>query len=303
MADRIALSGTDVRVEVEPAIGGAIVGFRWRDCDVLRPTPADAIARGDVRRCACFPLVPYSNRIAESRLRVEDTIHALDRNVPDMPHAIHGVGFQRPWEVVEAHGDRLVLALAHDPARDGSGRWPFAFHARQSFALRETRDAASLTLSLAIENADARAFPFGLGWHPYFPRSAATVLGFSAAGIWETDRTLLPIRHTSIPPALDFARPRAIGATTLDSVLTGFTGAARLVDAERHLAVTVEGDTAAAFLVVYVPPGRDFLALEPVTHMTDAFNRAARGESGTGTRVLPPGGAFSCTMRIVARSP
>jgi hypothetical protein len=36
--------------------------------------------------------------------------------------------------------------------------------------------------------------------------------------------------------------------------------------------------------------------------MTDAFNRAQRGESGTGTRTLPPGGAFSCTMRIVAQS-
>jgi hypothetical protein len=32
--------------------------------------------------------------------------------------------------------------------------------------------------------------------------------------------------------------------------------------------------------------------------MTDAFNRAARGEQGTGTRTLRPGGAFSCTMEI-----
>jgi aldose 1-epimerase len=53
---------------------------------------------------------------------------------------------------------------------------------------------------------------------------------------------------------------------------------------------------------VYVPPGRDFLAFEPVSHMTDAFNRAARGESRTGMRVLPPGEAFSCTMRIDART-
>jgi aldose 1-epimerase len=89
--------------------------------------------------------------------------------------------------------------------------------------------------------------------------------------------------------------------STLDNVFTGFTGVARLDDAQRNLAVTVEGDTSTTFLVVFIPPGRDFLALEPVTHMTDAFNRAARGESGTGTRMLPPGGAFSCTMRIVVR--
>ena len=298
----VTLASADAHVEIAPAIGGAIVAFRWRDRDVMRPTPADAIAQGDVRRCASFPLVPFSNRIADARLRVGDAIHDLGRNVPDMPHAIHGVGFQRPWDVVATRSDRVVLALGYAPADDARHAWPFAFRARQSFALRTTSDAASLTLSLAIENADARAFPFGLGWHPYFPRRATTVLGFAATGIWETDRTLLPIRHARVPAELVFAPPRAIDTTTLDSVFTGFTGVARLVETERDLAVTVEGDTAASFLVVYVPPGRDFLAIEPVTHMTDAFNRAARGESGTGTRTLPPGGAFSCTMRIVARS-
>jgi aldose 1-epimerase len=49
---------------------------------------------------------------------------------------------------------------------------------------------------------------------------------------------------------------------------------------------------------VFVPSGQDYLAVEPVTHMTDAFNHAARGDHGTGTRVLEPGATFSCTMRI-----
>jgi galactose mutarotase-like enzyme len=38
-----------------------------------------------------------------------------------------------------------------------------------------------------------------------------------------------------------------------------------------------------------------------VTHMTDAFNRSARGEQGTGARRLRPGSAFSCTMEIGVR--
>jgi len=35
--------------------------------------------------------------------------------------------------------------------------------------------------------------------------------------------------------------------------------------------------------------------------MTDAFNRAACGETGTGTRILAGGTGFSCTIRIIAR--
>jgi aldose 1-epimerase len=49
---------------------------------------------------------------------------------------------------------------------------------------------------------------------------------------------------------------------------------------------------------VYAPPGRGFVAVEPVTHQTDAFNRAAAGAPDTGTRILAPGQSFSCTMRL-----
>jgi hypothetical protein len=64
----------------------------------------------------------------------------------------------------------------------------------------------------------------------------------------------------------------------------------------------VEADRALAFCVVYAPADEPVVAVEPVTHETDAFNREAAGARGTGMRVLRPGEAFSCTMRIAARA-
>ena len=63
---------------------------------------------------------------------------------------------------------------------------------------------------------------------------------------------------------------------------------------------TIEADSTCDRLVVYAPTGCDFVAVEPVTHETDAFNRTASGAQGTGMRVLAPGAAYSCTMRIAA---
>jgi len=71
----------------------------------------------------------------------------------------------------------------------------------------------------------------------------------------------------------------------------------RTADSAGHTAA-ISADAACDHLVVFIPPGRDFLAVEPVTHMTDAFNRAAAGQPDTGTRLLAPGATFSCTMRI-----
>ena len=56
-----------------------------------------------------------------------------------------------------------------------------------------------------------------------------------------------------------------------------------LADPARPFDTGIAADRAAGFVVVYAPHARDFVAVEPVTHMTDAFNRAERGETGTGT--------------------
>ena len=51
-------------------------------------------------------------------------------------------------------------------------------------------------------------------------------------------------------------------------------------------------------LVVYTPPGRDFLCVEPVSHVTDAFNLAASGRADTGMQLLEPGEALRAMVTL-----
>jgi aldose 1-epimerase len=175
--------------------------------------------------------------------------------------------------------------------------WPFPYRVRQNIAL----SADSLTLELGIENTGDIAFPFGLGWHPYFPRTPTTELGFTASAMWENGPDMLPTRRVPLDQN-DFTSPRAVGDTTLDNCFAGWRPPATLRWPDRRRVAEIGADAACDHLVVYVPAGQHFLAVEPVTHMTDAFNRADRGEHGTGTRVLAPGARFSCTMRISVSS-
>lgn len=299
----VFLAAGDARVELAPAVGGAIAGFTFRGRDVLRRTDAAARAGRLVRGHACYPLVPYSNRIAQGQLSFGGRIHELARNFGDHPHAIHGVGWQRPWRVVERDTASAWIAFDHDAGGDHSFAWPWPFAAWQSFALTADSARATLTLKIGVRNTGDEPFPFGLGWHPYFPRDAATVLGFAARGFWETDATCLPTALVAPTGPRCFAPPRAIGTTRLDNVYTGWDGRATLADAMRGHAVDIEADGACPYLVVYTAASGDYLAVEPVTQMTDAFNRAARGERDTGMRILEPGAAFSCTMRLSVRTP
>jgi aldose 1-epimerase len=301
MAALELVEGT-ARVALLHDVGGAIAAFTWRGRDVLRPMPAEAIAAGNVRLAACYPLVPYSNRIRDARLRFEGTAHELVRNFGDHPHAIHGVGWQRAWRIERASGASACLRYAHDPRGDDARAWPWPFTATQAFALDGDAAGARLDVTLTIVNTGATAFPFGLGWHPFFPRDAATTLRFDARDVALNDATQLPVRRVAATGMWSFAAARDLGRATIDNVFAGWRGRADLAAAD-GTTTTLAADSACDRLVVYAPEGCDFIAVEPVTHDTDAFNGAADGEPDTGMRTLRPGQAFSCTMRIAVAAP
>jgi aldose 1-epimerase len=302
MSSTPSLAAGAARVELAPEAGGAIAGFTFDGWEVLRATPRATRAAGDVRGHACYPLVPYSNRIANARLAVSGRVLELARNFGEHPHAIHGVGWQRPWRVLAHDATSALLALEHTAAGVGARAWPWPFRATQSFALCADRGGATLTVKLALANAGDAPFPFGLGFHPYFPRTPTTALEFEAQSYWENDTTQLPVGRIALPAAWRQGLLDARRGETIDNVFTNWKGAATLSDPSRPLRIEIDADRAAGFLVVYAPPDRGFVAIEPVTQMTDAFNRAERGEPGTGARILAAGAAFSCTMRLSVRA-
>lgn len=292
-------------VDVMPEVGAAIASYTWRGRPVLRPTPASAIATRDVRHSACYPLVPYSNRIRNATLSFQGRDYALERNFGTHAHAIHGVGWQRAWAVLEASARHAQLALVHDANGNDAAAWPWPFRATQTFRLSEDAEApraVRLVVTLTLANTGREPFPFGLGWHPFFVRDAATRIAFRAARVWRNDPTQLPQRLVAIPRAWDFANARELDDIALDNVFVGWAGTASI-----HLVsalATLDADRACSRLVVFAPVQAPFVALEPVSHDTDAFNRAIDGAADTGMRVLPPGAAFSCTMRVaVAANP
>jgi len=296
----LELAAGAARVLLLPAIGGAIGAFSVNGETVLRPMPDDADAKADVRRAACYPLVPYSNRIRNAELTFAGGRYALARNFGDHPHAIHGVGWQRAWNVAGASSARAQLMLVHDAIGDAKSAWPWPFRATQTFDLAAEGARAMLTATLTIENMGDAPFPFGLGWHPFFPRDTTTTLEFAARSVWRNDATQLPVERQDATDGWSFAQARDPGNTTLDNVFAGWRGLATLRYTRTARATTVEADAACGCLVVFAPAGGDFVAVEPVAHETDAFNRAAAGAPATGMRVLPAGAAFSCTMRIGA---
>jgi aldose 1-epimerase len=94
-----------------PALGGSIIGWSVNGQDMLRRADADAIAYGEPRSLASFPLVPFSNRIGYARFTWEGQQIDLTPNFAPEPHAIHGIGWKEQWTITEISNRHCVLTL------------------------------------------------------------------------------------------------------------------------------------------------------------------------------------------------
>ncbi|HET8748891.1 MAG TPA: aldose 1-epimerase [Ramlibacter sp.] len=272
-----------LRCEVMPELGGCIAGLWLDEEPVLRSMPAAQLA--SARDAGAYPLVPFSNRIGHASLVWQGTQHPLVRNDGDAPHAIHGVGWQRPWTVLEADAASAMLSCEHRP--DAS--WPFAFDCSHTLRLAPT----GLELTLALTNQSDRPAPASLGWHPWLVKRAGSRIAFEAAGRWQPGPDKLPtVRQAATGLDAD------CGALDVDDCYDGWNGIARLRDA--RLQVTVRSGLER--LVVFTTPARDAIAVEPVSHVANAVHLYAQGAPAQdlGLRVLQPGETMVAQMAIEA---
>jgi aldose 1-epimerase len=261
----IELASADYRLVLEPERGGSVAAFEWKGEPLFRPTCGPSILD-----TACFPLVPFSNRIAFGRFERPDGVVQLRPNFPgsDHPHAIHGFGWLAPWDVVEADGDRAVLRHTYE-----ADEWPWSYVAVQRLRLSDQ----GLVHELTLTNLSDRSMPAGLGFHPYFPRTDQTLYHGLHKGEWQSAHDGLPIQLMQAPQPLDWWRAQPVHERVVDTVYTGRAGPLSIQWPERRLQLTMTPTDNLGCTVVYTPNLQDYFCVEPVTHTTNTINNPQGG--------------------------
>jgi len=284
----VSLSRGEARCDILPHLGGCIGAWSKSGQQMLRQVSAAGLAARDPYATAGFPLVPFSNRIGAGRFTWDGKPVTLARNFPPEPHAIHGVGFERPWQVLSCSNDFALLALLHRP----DAGWPWAFEARQRITL--TDDA--LTLDLSAVNFEMQAVPLSFGHHPYLPRNGAR-LTFHAHGVWLPGENGLPAELVKPAGPLDFSKGVDVEQADVDHCFSGWSRAAYIAWPDKALALEITASSELSSAVVYSSRELDAFCFEPVAHVNNALNRHG-GESAM--PVIAPGASFSAGIRFRA---
>lgn len=229
----------------------------------MRPMASRGIAECDVMESALFPMVPYANRIRDNGFCFQGQHYRVEPNVPGQEFNLHGSGWRRAWTVTDISVDTALLSLCYQNESDG-----YYYTAHQQYRLTPR----ALSVETQVENTGPRPMPFGLGHHPYWPRTPRTSLQFNATHLWLEGSDHMATDRTLVPPAFDYSLGRRLPDAWRNNLYEGWDGVADIRFGDRGVGLRISADPIFRYLMLYGDPAQTFFCLEPQTHTVGALN-------------------------------
>jgi aldose 1-epimerase len=247
----------------------------------MRPTPTELLEGTNSAKFSSYTLAPWSNRIPNGQFSFDGQEYQLRINNAKEQTARHGDVQDRTWKVVN-HGSYLECTF--DSSWYPDINFPFPFAMTITHTLKNSMYITHMTLT----NTGSSPMPVGMGIHPYFLRRSHTPkLRFNAERIYLTDSSNIPQKAAqSIPERFDFTNPKPLDDDGIDHVYQGWDGILEMV--WEDITLNLEASEIFEHFVVFTGAPDQTIALEPITHATNAFNLAEQGIANTGHQVLAP---------------
>lgn len=304
------------RAEVWPALGFNC--FRWlttvgnTPVEVLYADPA-LFEDGRPTRSGIPVLFPFPNRIRDGRFTWEGKEYQLPLNDGTKKNAIHGFACRKPWRVIGSGADESGAWVAGEfqgsvDAPESLALWPADYGIRVLVRLTASR----LQICAAVWSPSGKSLPFGLGYHPYFrvpliagETEAEYGIDSPAQSLWQLEESLPTGQRGPADPARDLKSGAALAGLSLDDAYgdipqghgpLNYLGS--VWSARARVELWASGDF--RDLVVFNPPHRQAVCLEPYTCITDAINLQSRGVDA-GWQSLAPGASWMGVVEIVCR--
>ncbi|MEP9323128.1 hypothetical protein PPMP20_08315 [Paraburkholderia phymatum] len=134
------------------------------------------------------------------------------------------------------------------------------------------------------------------GHHPYYPRTANTLVTADVDALWHADAYALPT-HLGAHPAVDALKAGMnADAFDLENNFTNWMRSAPIAWPDERRRLTMTADAPFDHMVVFAPANDAQLCVEPVTNTTDCFNAEEGARERAGYRLLQPGEAISAEL-------
>lgn len=292
-------SETGNRCVIAPELGGIVRQLSLRKdltlFSVLKTPPTPQSLHDDTKSASEL-LFPFASRIPDGQYTFLGKTYQLHKNESGERNAIHGLVRKRQFKLEEqnVYPDYASIKLSFQ--LDQEEGYPFQV---KFFVTYQLHADGKFIVSYNAINLGQEPCPVMFGWHPYF------MLGNEDVDAWKIDipsERIVTFDDNMIPNGtapFNQQLPFLLHKHEIDScfVINDTTGSVvtRLISENQHVTLHVEQETGEGkfnHLVLYTPPARDCVAIEPLTGNVNAFN------SGEGLNILAKGASVTGKITV-----
>ncbi|WP_242202360.1 aldose 1-epimerase [Aestuariivivens insulae] len=230
-------------------------------------------------------LFPFANRVKGGVYTFEGDTYQLEANQREEHNALHGLVYNKTFSVVDGQVDvnSATLILEYNETNASVG-FPYTYHIQLKYVFSQE----GLSLGVIVKNTSSKAFPFTLGWHPYF---CSDNLYESEIQMDSSQKIVLGEGNiTKGVEKTNTESPLKIKDQQLDDCWILNSDEVVFKTPKYHLQFNATGDN--NYLQLYTPPKTNTIAIEPTTGVSDSLNNKI------GLQILQPNEAHNMEWRL-----
>uniref|UniRef100_UPI0040483A7E aldose 1-epimerase n=1 Tax=Mariniflexile sp. TaxID=1979402 RepID=UPI0040483A7E len=233
-------------------------------------------------------LFPFANRIKDGTYSFDGKQYAFKTNETGNNNALHGLVFNKTFQVVkeEKNEDFASVTLFYNEENESIG-FPYTYAIHVEYILKKN----ALDIHIKIVNTDSKAFPFTIGWHPYFTSSNLynSTLHFDSDKQIVFDNRCITTGVTDIEntPVFEIKDKKLDDCFILNTNQTQFN--------TPDYQLFISASSKENFLQIYTPPRANTIAIEPTTGVSDSFN------NNIGLQTLKPKETYQLNWNVTIK--
>jgi len=288
LLDHLHIHHKSLSAKIYPNLGGSLQELVVNDIIIIDGISDDDAGLEDYKATyKSSVLFPFPNRIKDGAYEFKGANYRFPVNEPAVNNAIHGLVYNKEFEVSATRSDQENASVALMYRSDGNEKgFPFPFELILTYTIDSS---GNLSLQFDIKNTGENVFPYGLGWHPYFLADDLdhSRLSFPSKEFYVCDERSLPVKTTDSPLPENFE----MASKKFDDAYSLHAGECTFESDAYALTLAFHGPDE-SYLQVYTPPHGKSIALEPMTCIANSFN------SKLGLRELLPGTSASWKIEM-----
>lgn len=230
-------------------------------------------------------LFPFANRIKDGVYAFEGENYQFEINQKQENNALHGLVYNKTFQLIDQKSTEAKASVVLQYKEvDKSPGFPYSYTIQLQYTFTEN----GLSLGVSVMNTSTKAFPFTLGWHPYFYSSDL----YNSSVVFDSAKKLiLDDRNITIgEEEIDNVGVFEVRDKQLDDCYILNSGIVLFKTPDFDL--LMQSSSKEHFLQMYTPPKPNTIAIEPTTGVSDSFN------NNIGLQILNPNERYGLNWSV-----